>query len=252
MAEEPLGQRIKKARLQRGWSQARMAEALGIDPRTVLRWEIKNVLPQLEMQHQLIELFGFEARDFQRPAPPAEPAPSAEEATPEPEEAPHPVSELEQMLPPKEDFKLYCGKRIRRHGWETTYVTVNGRPLAYFGSDKRDPEKQKVFEWGYGGAGPRDLAQSILANYLGERYPEPRSLVLAKSNALLFELLFKEEIIAGLPGKLSGEVEDDYWQISSNQIRRWFYSLEAEGITRTTLLESIYGKPADTAASPSS
>jgi hypothetical protein len=41
---------------------------LGVAPRTVLRWEIKNELPNLENQKQLIERFDFEQRDFQRTA----------------------------------------------------------------------------------------------------------------------------------------------------------------------------------------
>jgi hypothetical protein len=35
---------------------------------------------------------------------------------------------------------------------------------------------------------------------------------------------------------------DDSWQISSDQIRKWFLSLEEEGITREALLKDIYGE----------
>ena len=36
--------------------------------------------------------------------------------------------------------------------------------------------------------------------------------------------------------------EDDDWEISSNQIRRWFYSLVEKGITKEALLKSAYGE----------
>jgi len=149
------------------------------------------------------------------------------------------------MLPPKEDFKMYCGRRIyRRDGKyrrKTTYVTVNGSPLKDFSFGKRDQEKTTIFEWGYRGAGPSELTQSILADYLGEKYPESGYVTSQESNALLFASLFKEDFIAKLPRPSDDNNMDDYWQITSNQTRKWFYSLEEEGITRTALLKDIYG-----------
>lgn len=249
MAKEPLGQRIMQARLQQNWSRERLAAKVGVTWRTVLRWELKGMLPQPESQKRLIDLFGFEEQDFQRPSlsqeepvPLAE-APGEEEPAKEPSEPAFIGSELEQMLPPKDEFKMYVGRRIYRRGSvsKTTYVTVNGRPLPYFDWPKRNPETERLFEWGYGGEGPRHLAESILADYLGEHYPDTRYLDRSESNALLFGGLFKEEMIAILPSEVKGQVNDD-WQITSPQIRRWFYSLEADGITRQTLLENIYGK----------
>lgn len=45
--------RLKEAREERGWSQARVAEALGVTTRTVRRWEQGEVKPYLFYQEQL-------------------------------------------------------------------------------------------------------------------------------------------------------------------------------------------------------
>ncbi|GHO73967.1 hypothetical protein KSD_17380 [Ktedonobacter sp. SOSP1-85] len=239
MPEELIGQKIRLARKKRNWSQETLAEKLGVAARTVLRWEKKDKFPNYESQRGLIDILGLKEEDFQRERQPL----SAEKKQEKPV-SPATVSELEQMLPPKEDFKLYCGRRVyRREGKYSskgTYVTVNGRPLKYFGSEKRNPEKEIVFEWGYSGGGPSRLAEAILADYLGETYPESEFGSSSKLNALLFGGLFKEEFIVKLPRSLYREM-DDYWQIASTQIRKWFYSLEEEGVTRAALLKDIYG-----------
>ena len=165
-------------------------------------------------------------------------------------------SELEQeqsppapklILPPKEEFKLYRGWRIIQHAGhgiirKRPYVTVNGRPLTYFGPWKRNPEGETVFEWGYYGAGPGTLAESILADFFGENYPERGYANNIDYNARLYGSLFKEDFIGKLPRPEVGDEVDDSWEISSDQIRRWFYSLEEEGITKEALLKGIYGE----------
>lgn len=235
MSDESLGQKIRLARKKRKWSQETLAEKLGVATRTVLRWEIKDELPNNENQQGLRDLLELKEEDFQRVRP---------QISEETQQEISAASELEQMLPPKEDFKMYCGRRIYRKDGKyqsrTTYVTVNGRPLKYFGSQKRNPEKETVFEWGYHGEGPSRLAEAILADYLGETYPESGFRSSAELNALLFGALFKEDFIGKLPREYDTKM-DDYWQITSYQIRQWFYSLEEEGITRTALLEAIYG-----------
>ncbi len=238
MSEESLGQKIRQARIKRKWSREVLAEKLGIASRTVLRWEIKGHLPNNANQQDLIDLLGLKEEDFQRK--------SEEEVVEEPIQETlaslNPLSELEQMLPPKEDFKMYSGRRIYRKDGKymskTTYVTVNGVPLKYFGRNKRNPEKETVFEWGYYGGGPSRLAEAILADYLGETYPEEPFVPSTIPNAILFGTLFKGDSIGRLP-RAKEETDDDDWHITSYQIREWFYSLEEEGITRTVLLKDI-------------
>src|SRR5258707_307749 len=151
---------------------------------------------------QLMELFGFEKQDTQ-PSPLSEGevvsspevSVSSEELPTEPSEPVSSDSELEQMLPPEDDVKMYVGRRVyQRAGGPVSkrpYVTVNGRPLQYFDWYKRSQGEERLFEWGYGGEGPSYLAESILADYLGERYPDTKHLDFAESNALLFGTLFK-------------------------------------------------------------
>jgi len=98
------------------------------------------------------------------------------------------------------------------------------------------------FEWGYYGTGPRLLAEAILADFFAEDYPEHGYASQKDYNALLYGFLFKEAIIGKLPRRVDGEEVDDSWEITSDQIKRWFYSLEEQGITKEALLKDIYGE----------
>lgn len=55
---------LKVERVLRGWSQARVAEAVGTNVRTVIRWEQGQTLPHPYYREQLCELFGKNARDL--------------------------------------------------------------------------------------------------------------------------------------------------------------------------------------------
>lgn len=70
---------LKVERELRGWSQARVAEAIGSTGRTVMRWEMGQVLPQPYYREQLCSLFGKNARELGLfdPAELPEPAPAA-------------------------------------------------------------------------------------------------------------------------------------------------------------------------------
>jgi len=98
-----------------------------------------------------------------------------------------------------------------------------------------------VFEWGYYGTGPRVLAEAILADFFAEDYPEQGYASQRGYNALLYGTLFKEDFIGKLPLHIKDDDDDD-WEITSDQIRRWFYSLEEQGITKEALLKRIYGE----------
>jgi transcriptional regulator with XRE-family HTH domain len=58
---------LKAARKQQGWSQARVAEELGITERTVRRWEQGLVVPYPYYRLQLCALFGKTAQDLGLP-----------------------------------------------------------------------------------------------------------------------------------------------------------------------------------------
>src|SRR5262245_57745411 len=49
---------LKAEREKRGWSQAKIAESLGISTRTVIRWERGLALPHPHYRKQLSDLFG--------------------------------------------------------------------------------------------------------------------------------------------------------------------------------------------------
>lgn len=55
---------LRAEREQRGWSQARVAELLATDIKTVSRWERGAVTPSLYLQEKLCALFGKTPQDF--------------------------------------------------------------------------------------------------------------------------------------------------------------------------------------------
>jgi transcriptional regulator with XRE-family HTH domain len=71
---------LKVEREQRGWSQARVAEALGVSTLTVIRWEQRRAIPYPYYREQLAQLFGKSVPELdllppeQQPELPQEPA----------------------------------------------------------------------------------------------------------------------------------------------------------------------------------
>ena len=55
---------LKVERELRGWSQARVAEAVGTNVRTVIRWEQGQSVPYPYHRELLCEVFGKNARDL--------------------------------------------------------------------------------------------------------------------------------------------------------------------------------------------
>lgn len=73
MAEErTLGQRIRDARAERGWSQARLASELKTTRQVVLRWEQDKHVPQARFMHLLAHTFNKPNSYFEAPNPLAE------------------------------------------------------------------------------------------------------------------------------------------------------------------------------------
>src|SRR6266487_1516589 len=259
MVEKTLGMRIREAREKRHWSRETLGEKLRVTSETVLRWELKGALPRYDTQLELIKMFGLHEQDFQqmqRIQKEEASSSSTEALVPDPKTSSGKEETLatsvkligESMSDPdveplhssKDDFKLYRGWRpYKREGKGIVirfpYVTVNGRPLRYFGPFKRDPEQNRLFEWGYNGSGPGQLAESILADFFGEVYPEKGYASRKDFHALIYGDAFKYEVIIAFP-----RGDDDAWELTSSQIRNWLLSLKERGITEKDLLEKSF------------
>jgi len=58
---------LRTERRLRGWSQAKLAMALGVSPRTVRRWELGQSVPYTYYQRQLAIIFGKTAQQLGLP-----------------------------------------------------------------------------------------------------------------------------------------------------------------------------------------
>src|SRR5215831_5548287 len=56
---------LKVEREQRGWSQARVAEAVGVSTQTVIRWEQRRAIPYPYYREQLAQLFGKSVQELE-------------------------------------------------------------------------------------------------------------------------------------------------------------------------------------------
>src|SRR5436190_7139359 len=59
---------LRAERIQRGWSQSKLAEELGVDTRTVRRWERGQAIPFPYYRKQLATLFGKTAEELGLPS----------------------------------------------------------------------------------------------------------------------------------------------------------------------------------------
>src|SRR5437588_5172349 len=55
---------LKAERIRRGWTQAKVAEAVGVDAKTVGRWERGKAIPYPYYREQLCALFGKNAEQL--------------------------------------------------------------------------------------------------------------------------------------------------------------------------------------------
>ena len=55
---------IRKARKARGWTQAKVAEDIGVDVRAYQFWEQKKHVPELLNFFKLVNLFDLDANDY--------------------------------------------------------------------------------------------------------------------------------------------------------------------------------------------
>jgi transcriptional regulator with XRE-family HTH domain len=55
---------LREQRIQHGWSQTRLAKELGVDARTVRRWELGKTVPVPYYRKRLVSLFGKTAQEL--------------------------------------------------------------------------------------------------------------------------------------------------------------------------------------------
>jgi len=99
---------LRVERERRGWSQARVAEALGVSTRTVNRWELRIAIPYPYYREQLAQLFGKSVQELDllpaeqepgsQPDLPQEPAVALAPASPPPV-SPPPLLLLDPAIP---------------------------------------------------------------------------------------------------------------------------------------------------------
>src|SRR5215472_1780224 len=65
---------LKVERERRGWSQARVAEAVGVSTHTVIRWEQRRAVPYPYYREQLAQLFGKSVQELELLSPEQQPA----------------------------------------------------------------------------------------------------------------------------------------------------------------------------------
>ena len=51
------GQKLKKLRRDKGWTQAKLAQYLNVDPSAIGKWEIYNVTPAIDTLKRICSLF---------------------------------------------------------------------------------------------------------------------------------------------------------------------------------------------------
>ena len=124
---------LKAARKQQGWSQAKVAEELGITERTVRRWEQGLVVPYPYYRQQLRALFGKTAQDLGLPLEIDENEDLDEMRLDEcenMEEAPIPMTQ-----PPKQD--VLVEERVKESAMLELEDSISRRN-AYFGKTAQD------------------------------------------------------------------------------------------------------------------
>jgi len=100
---------------------------------------------------------------------------------------------------------------------QNLYITVDGQPLPYFNKHdpvfgNADPEEVQIYKWGYTGAGPRQLAESILGDYFGETAPQLwEDRVVCQARKYSYKL--KMDFVAWFP--------KEEWEISAEAIVAW-------------------------------
>ncbi len=228
MSQETLGQRIKVERIKRGWSQEELADKIGVSSLSVIRWEHGRGIPRDDsVRLALMEEFGFRKEDFikrknaqtqseETIVLSSQPFLQAEPVIPLEDEIQKSEVSHEELLDAIEiiiaPVKHYQGKLERQEGtqYKKGHVTVDSHSLPYY--DSYFAPKTISYGWGHTGGGPRDLAASILLDYLRTMSPHEEEQVL-RTQAWKYSFNFKMDFVAWF--------DKEEWEIWSGAITAW-------------------------------
>ncbi len=98
-------EQLLRERRRRGWSQEKVAQLLGVDPKTVGRWERNETFPTLQLHSELCRIFGKSTEELglvpdESNVPRASGLPSSLEQEPEVSPDPHPLLPGKRPFPP--------------------------------------------------------------------------------------------------------------------------------------------------------
>ena len=269
MSERTLGDFLEQERRKRNLTWEKIAQELGASVMTVHRWKNGKRFPQEYYWSAFIKFCGPEIwpylteggrarheaytakRQQAREAilspqedtlvesdpevvSPAQNAPSVEQIVSAEEEPTY----IEYIIP---KHKVYRGWRVkewdeeRRSYAEKAYITVDSQSLPYFNvhgpfSSQEEP-RDKWYEWGYSGTGPRELAAAILADYFGEISPQGWAS-REEYQAVRYYYDFKDDFVQWFPKQS--------WEITSEEIEAWLEDLKGREKTRAEGEERWY------------
>src|SRR6266567_2247314 len=244
--EETLGQIIRAKRKALGWSQDQLADEVKVTVVTVSRWERNKSFPRGDDIHlALIEALGLPEKTFvvwkekelakrDEVVSPVEKGKEDEEVASIEMILPHPYWNVPLLSPQEEadmeivEYKIppivaYRGFYEQVYDEKYGYllerrVTSNGKPLLPYETWVK-PETV-VYGWGYTGAGPRHLAQSILLDYFEIMYPNEQENVL-RSWVDKYYFNFKMDFTAWF--------DKSEWEIWSGAITAWLEEERKKG-----------------------
>lgn len=220
--------------------QQALIEALGLPKKTFIFWKEKGlarrdevvspvekeeedeVVSPVEMVKELEGTSPLEVVKEDQEAAPVEmilPHPYWNVPLPSPEEI-EDMEMVEYRIPPTVVYRGFYVQVPSKYGGylQERRVTSNGKPLLPY--DTWVKPETVVYGWGYTGAGPRHLAQSILLDYFEIMYPDEQENVL-RSWVNKYYFNFKMDFTAWFDKK--------EWEIWSGAITAWLKEQREQG-----------------------
>ena len=181
-------EQLLRERKRRGWSQEKVAQLLGIDPKTVGRWERNENFPTIQLHGELCRIFGKSAEELglvpdESSVSGASVIPSAQEQRPEGFSDPQPSSPGKELFSPlvhsvQHQFAVTLPSQAVRRGEDIQALLRNNAVVDHthlFGVDALlEKIKEDLFApqaaWmislcGEGGLGKTAIAYETVARY---------------------------------------------------------------------------------------